>query len=172
MLHVLVADSKIVRVFESEADETVLRELATFHNVDAAAHERDLTADRPGSALNTAAGVHQSYEPKLSAWRHTLQRWIKMLGPQLQALLAAQRSEGVVLVAAPRLLPLLRASLPPKTRALIGAELPRDLAKQPIDVLSKRLQPSLREVRRSNAVQRPHVMRYTRPRSSATAGQG
>ncbi|MDY0065328.1 MAG: host attachment protein [Steroidobacteraceae bacterium] len=167
MLHALVADSKVVRVFAEAGDSTV-REVATFRNPNAAPHERDLVTDRPGRTLNTAANVHQAFEPRTSARRLTTQRWLKSLGPQLQAVLAAQNSEGVVLVAAARLLPQLRSSLSPRARTLIRAELARDLTKLPIDSLNKRLQPSLREVRRESALQRPRVVRFAR--TGAPAG--
>ena len=72
MFHVIVADAKTVRVFESEAENRGLGELAVFHNPDAKAHERDLVADRPGRIASSANKARQAYAPKASARQYAL----------------------------------------------------------------------------------------------------
>jgi protein required for attachment to host cells len=154
MFHVIVADAKTVRVFESEAENRGLGELAVFHNPDAKAHERDLVADRPGRIASSANKARQAYAPKASARQYALERWLKLIGAQLRSLLAARRSEGVALVAAPRLLAQLRDALPARVSDLPRVELSRDLAKQPLASLERRTQPTLRELRRLRALSR------------------
>ncbi|HEX2492551.1 MAG TPA: host attachment protein [Steroidobacter sp.] len=159
MFHVIVADAKTVHVFESGADDAGLRKLAAFHNPDAKAHERDLVTDRPGRTASSANKARQAYEPNVTARQHALQRWLKLIGGQLQRLLAARRSEGCVLIAGPRLLAQLRSSLPAKLSALNRVELQRDLATQPAAALERRVQPALRELRRRRALNRPGAAR-------------
>jgi protein required for attachment to host cells len=154
MFHVIVADAQTVRVFESEAENRGLEELAVFHNPDAKAHERDLVADRPGRTASSANKARQAYEPKGSARQYALQRWLKLIGAQLRSLLAARRTEGVALIAAPRLLAQLHGALPPRVTDLPRVELSRDFAKQPLASLERRAQPMLRELRRLRALSR------------------
>lgn len=48
MIHVLVADSRLLRVFEARPPECRLEEIADFRNYATGRHERDLSSDRPG----------------------------------------------------------------------------------------------------------------------------
>lgn len=161
MFHVIVADSHAVRVFETNSSGAALEELVVFHNRSANQHERDLVTARPGRVINRAAGIRQSFEPKVSAKQYLTLRWLKVTSLQLQAFLAARGSEAVILVAAPRLLAELRRHLPGGVRALIRAELARDLMHQPIIALQKRLQPSVREAARSVLRSRPVYRRLS-----------
>lgn len=166
MLYVVVADNKTVRVLRGGEDQP-LAELIVFYNAEALPHERDLIADRPGRTASSAGKARQAYEPRVSAKRIALERWLKLVGAQLQSLLAAQRADALVLVAAPRLLAQLRDSLPAKVRASIQAELPRDLAKQSPSQLAARLKPLLRKSRVEPLAQPRQLMRPARGRASA-----
>lgn len=169
MFHLIVADSKSLRVLEFDGERERLDELAVFHNPDARAHERDLVADRPGRTASSASGARQAYEPKSSARRHALERWLKLVGSQLRTLLTGRRSEGVVLIGAPRMISLMRARLPARVEALPRVELSRDLAKLPIGELTRRVQPAIRELRRLHARTRPGMPRAGRPAAPASA---
>lgn len=149
MFHVLIADGMTVRVYETNPTADALHELAVFHNRVAHQHERDLVTSRPGRVVNRAAGIRQSYDPKVTAKQYQTQRWLKLVGVQLQLLLASQRSDAVILVASPRLLAELRRHLPARVRALIHAEFARDLVHLPQNVLAQRLQPTVRAAARS-----------------------
>jgi protein required for attachment to host cells len=171
MFHVIVADSQTVRVFETNSTGSTLDELLVFRNEAAHQHERDLVTARPGRVVNRAAGVPQSFDPKVSAKRILTQRWLKGVGTQLQSFLASRRSEAAILVAAPRMLADLRRHLPNRVRALIRAELARDLMHQPVIVLRKRVQSAVRTAARSTLkfqpVYRGSPGRSSRPRIAA-----
>ena len=164
MIHVLVADQKFLRVLETGANVALLTELAVFHNRAAAHHERDLVSDRPGRTMNGSGRVRHAFEPKVSARQQSLDRWMRLIGEPLQELLAAHDSRAVVLVASPRLLATLRARLPARVGALIRSELPRDLAKQPLNELKKRVRESVLTVIRDLPEMRP-VHRVLRSKS-------
>jgi protein required for attachment to host cells len=149
MFHVLIAGNETVRVYETSPTGGALHELAVFHNQVAHQHERDLVASRPGRVVNRAAGIRQAYDPKVTEKQHQTQRWLKLVGVQLQLLLARARSDALILVASPRMLAELRRHLPVRVRALIHAELARDLAHLPKNMLAQRLQPTLRAAARS-----------------------
>jgi protein required for attachment to host cells len=153
MIHILVADMRTVRVFQASASPRSFSEVAVFRNSAAGQHERDLLADRPGRVINAAARRHQAYEPKTSARQHSMHMWLRQIGPTMRDLLESRKAEGLVLVAAPRLLAELRKCLPSQLRRQVRGELPLDLARQSPAALRARLQPALREVTRrtSNA---------------------
>jgi protein required for attachment to host cells len=148
MFHVIVADGHAVRVFETDSKGAVLYELVVYRS-QVGRHERDLVAARPGRVINRAAGIRQTFDPKVSAKQRLTQRWMKLVGLQLEPFLASRGSEGVILVAGPRMLADLRRLLPAETRARIRAEIARDLAHQPKVALRKRLQPVVRAAARS-----------------------
>jgi hypothetical protein len=151
MFHIIVVDRKQLRVLEESASGGRLHELAVLNNPDASAHERDLVSDRPGRTANSASGVRGAYAPRASARQLALERWLKLAARQMYALLTARRSAGYLLVAAPRLLHLLRAAKPARTARLASAELSRDLAKLPAEELRRRVQPGLQGLRRLRA---------------------
>lgn len=142
MIHALVADRRSIRVFEASRAGAPW-EVAVLRNPDAGPHERDLVSDRPGRVINSASGGHQAYAPKVSARDHALQVWLKQVGPSIRALIDSRQGDGVVLVAAPRMLAALRTSLPASVRKRVAQELPLDLAKSRVADLKKRLRPAM-----------------------------
>lgn len=159
MIHVLVADSRLLRVFEARPPECRLEEIADFRNYATGRHERDLSSDRPGRVIGGTSGIHHSYEPAVRASVYSKQRWLKSLCEPLRELLTDHRADQLMLVAAPRTLSALRASLPVELRKRVVLELPRDLSGHARGALIKRLQPTLRSIARSasgvNAIYRP-----------------
>jgi protein required for attachment to host cells len=147
MIHVLVADTRTVRMLEGLTSST-LAEVVTYRNPAFARHERDLVSDRPGRVINTARRTPQAYEPSLSARQHSTVTWLKAIGTPLQKVAKDRNSDGLVLVAAPRTLAQVRKNLPPALRKKIVAELALDLAQQSLSALRKRLQPTFRAATR------------------------
>ena len=143
MIHALVADTRSIRIFEAATRTTAPWEVAVLRNAAAGSHERDLISDRPGRVINSASGRHQAYERKASAKQHAMQVWLRQIGPSLRELMEARGSDGVVLVASPRLLGDLRKSLPPSIRKLVAGEMPLDLTNASVADLKKRLRPAM-----------------------------
>ena len=143
MIHALVADARSIRVFEASQAAAAPAEVAVLRNPDAGRHERDLVSDRPGRVINRAAGRHQAYEPKSSPMQHAMQVWLKEIGPSLRELIDSRHGDGVVLVAAPRMLANLRKSLPPTVRKRVKGEIGLDLARASVASLKKRLAPAM-----------------------------
>jgi protein required for attachment to host cells len=143
MIHALVADTRSIRVFEASERAGALWEVAVLRNPDAGRHERDLISDRPGRVINSASGGHQAYDPKVSAREHAMQVWLKQIGPSIRELIESRQGDGVVLVAAPRMLASLRKSLPAGIRKRVAGEMPLDLTKSSVASLKKRLGPAM-----------------------------
>lgn len=156
--HILVADRHVLRVLRYQPRERVLEELATYLNADARLNRRDLLADREGRVVNGPAGIRQAYAPPADAGEHSMQRWLRGVCRAELPAVCGSLAGGVVLVAQARLLAQLRAQLGRKERAPILAELPRNLARLPVPVLHKRLEPILRaalQAWRERALRRP-----------------
>jgi protein required for attachment to host cells len=143
MIHALVADRRSIRVFEGSGRAGTPWEVAVLRNPAAGRHERDLISDRPGRVVNRASGARQAYEPKASARQHALQVWLKQIGPSIRELIDSRAGDGVILVAAPRMLANLRSSLPPSIRRRVAGEMPLDLAHASVASLKKRLGPAM-----------------------------
>ena len=143
MIHALVADSRSIRVFETSGGAGAPAEVAVLHNPGAGHHERDLVSDRPGRVINGASGRHQAYEPKSSPMQHAMQVWLKQVGPSILELIDSRHGDGVVLVAAPRMLANLRKSLPASIRKRVTGEVRLDLTHASVASLKKRLGPAM-----------------------------
>lgn len=108
----------------------------------------------------------------MTAKQYQTQRWLKLVGVQVQLLLANRRGDAVILVASPRIRAELYRHLPARVRALIHAELARDLVHLPQNVLAQRLQPTVRAAARRalrlQPVSRPLPARRGRSRVSAS----
>jgi protein required for attachment to host cells len=146
MIHAIVADARTVRVFEASPRGRALVEVAVFRNQAAGHHERDLVSDRPGRVVNSASGAHQAYEPKVRASQHSMQSWLRAIGPALKEFLETRHNESLVLVAAPRMLAQLRKALPVAVSKRVTSEVRLDLAQHPLGELKKRLLPALSPV--------------------------
>lgn len=148
MIHVLVADSRTLRVFEGSVAPRSLTEIVDFRNPFAGRHDRDLVSDRPGRVIHAAAGLRHAYEPREHARLHSMQTWLRTIAEPLREVLDARNAEAVVLVAAPRMLGELHRRLPATIRHRVAAELPLDLTRQPLVALRSRLRHVLRAAER------------------------
>lgn len=143
MTHVVLIDRRHLRVLRLESSGALIETYAV-EDPNAAAHERDLRADRPGRAVNTASGARVTLDPKHSAQSASLQRWLKSVG----TVLVDKHIDQIVLVASARLLALLRVSLPAQVRRQVLAEVARDLMKHSPQRLKKQLQAALGDATR------------------------
>lgn len=169
MIHVLTVDGSVARLYEVTGARPPLKEIVDFGNSVARLYERDLVSSPPGRAANRAAGVHQAFEPLVSAKRHATQQWLRGMG-QLLATLIDKRSGGLILVASPRLLADLRQLLPSQVKKRIVSEYGRNLSGLPRRELAERLAATITAAQRRIA--QPQVLqavaRARRLRNSAS----
>lgn len=162
MIHAIVADTRRLRIFESTEGRAPL-ELAVFANPAGGKPERELVSDRPGRVVNAASGARQALQAHSSAGEHALQVWLKQVGQPIREMLEARASAGLILFASPRLLPMLRRSLPASVRRLVRKEMTLDLARQPSGALRKRIEPTLkiaaRQLAKPELIYRSHQVR-------------
>lgn len=155
MIHAIVADTRRLRIFESVEDRAPL-ELAVFANPAGGKPERELVSDRPGRVVNPASGARQALQNPSSASEHALQVWLRQIAQPIREMLEARVSTRLILFASPRLLPVLKRSLPASVRRSIYREVTLDLARQPSGALRKRIEPALRTA--SKQLAKPEVI--------------
>ncbi len=153
MLHLLIADNAAARLFQAPDSNRSITEIYTFINPAARVHERDIVSSRPGRMINRVAGIHQSFEPETSARHHVLAAWVHSLKKPLRALLSERKSEGLIVVASPRLLAALKNEL--RKHVTIQGELARNLAGLSASTLDKRLRPLLHTITVKRRVNNP-----------------
>jgi len=146
MFHVLVIDSSTARLFQCRRAKPRLLEIYDFVNPSGHKHEQELVSSRPGRVVNRAAGMRHALGHATSARRYAIERWTQSLSKQLRELLAARRSQGLVLVGSSRLLASVRKGLP-KTMP-VYATVARNLGHVPASTLAERLLPILDSVER------------------------
>lgn len=136
---VVVADRAHAHVYETPRLGGELQRIATLGNPNARRHERDLTTYAPGRAFNRTSGVRQTYEPKTTAKEHDAAQFARVVGRTLELSLKSEHSDGVVLVAAPRMLSAIRRALPKGVTEKVVREIPKDLMHQPKRALQQHM---------------------------------
>jgi protein required for attachment to host cells len=136
---VLVADSGRARLFEAGGAKAPLEEQTDLIMPSARLQEQDLVSDRPGRSFDSAGQGRHSMEPSTPPKEVESDRF----AARIAALLASERAAGkytrLVLVAPPSFLGQLRAALSDQVRALVSAELDKDLVRFDVDAIRERL---------------------------------
>jgi len=122
---VLVANSARARLFERDAENGALREMAAFVHPLSRARGTELMDDRPGQAMKGVA--HTQYEPPTDPHQREQHKFAHELAQRLEEGAQAQRMGAHLLFASDPFLGMLRAALGPATRALPGRHTSRDL---------------------------------------------
>jgi len=134
-LTVVVADRAHAHVYETPRLGGDLVRVATLGNPNARRHERDLMTYAPGRMFNRSSGAHQTFTPHETARQHDAAQFARVVGKTVQLSLKSNKCDGVVLVAAPRMLSEIRRSLPKSAMSRVVCEIPKDLVHQPKRVL-------------------------------------
>ena len=137
---IVVADSGSARVFGADSPAGPLEELMDFTHPEALVNERRLVSDRAGRTTNSQGRSH-SYSSQDSPREHEARAFAKLLGDEICLARARGDFEHLLLVAPPRFLGSLRASLDPETRKRIDKELASDFA----DLSAKEIRERLTE---------------------------
>lgn len=145
MIKVLVLDTSRASVYDTPSLGAPLSQSAALINPAGHMHERDLVSDAPGRVMHRGSSVRQTYDPRSSFRAQATQRFARMVGKYLDETLRADHCQGVVLVAAPRLLGELKRALPRSARDKVLGEIPKDWVQYPPRVIAQHLQTARRE---------------------------
>ena len=122
---VLIANSARARLFERDADNGAMRELAAFVQPSVRARGSALADDRPGQAMKGAARTQ--FEPHTDPHEREQRRFAHELAHRLEEGALAHRMGALMLIASDPFLGMLRAELGHGARALPGRHAARDL---------------------------------------------
>jgi protein required for attachment to host cells len=146
VIRIVAADQGQARFYDVARTGT-LRPAGSLDNPAAHLHDRDLKSDRPGRVFDRApaAGQRRGTVARHAAGsdrsprKHQAELFAKRIARELGAASRAGDFDGLVLVAGPSFLGLLRAALPKRLRSDVVAEVPKDLVHLPKPALQSRL---------------------------------
>jgi protein required for attachment to host cells len=136
-VRIVVADERKALFFDSSKPSD-LTPRGAVENPTAGLRDTDLETDRAGRRFGGTTGVsrgqngsqshHHGVDGERSTLQHELTMFAKQVGQHIDADRVSHKFDRLVLVAPPKMLGLLRQSLPTQSQSLLAAEIPKDLA--------------------------------------------
>ncbi|MEX0627924.1 MAG: host attachment protein [Cucumibacter sp.] len=137
---ILIADGARARVLENTGPGKGLREVEGFEFADARLRARDIMADRAGRSFASVGHSRSAMESPTDPVDKREADFARSLAVMLEKQRRVGAFDRLILVAAPNALGDLRASLTPRVRAIVYAELSKDLTKVPNAEMAKHLE--------------------------------
>jgi protein required for attachment to host cells len=141
----LVADHATARLFRVPGLQKVADELTRLDNPAGHGHERDLGTSAPGRGTGGGEGRRTAYEAEHTLREHATEVFAQHVAREVARLTTAEPNSGLVIVAGPEMLGVLRKHLPTGHGA--PAEWPHNLANLPEPDLHRRLQEAVIQLR-------------------------
>jgi protein required for attachment to host cells len=136
-VRIVVADERKAMFYDSTRPSD-LQPRGSVENPAAGLKDFDLESDRPGRRFGGPSGggngsgthqpIHQGVDGERSTQQHGLAMFAKQVGQRIDADRMGHKFDKLVLVAPPKMLGLLRQSLPTQSQSLLAVEIPKDLA--------------------------------------------
>lgn len=146
-VRIVVADEREANFFDALTPKAPLTARGSLQNDKAGLKDSDLETDRPGRRFGGASGNSQGGGPvpshhhgvtgEKSTKRHELTLFAKAVAQKIDAGRARNEFDKLVLVAGPKMLGLLRQSLPSQSQSLLASEVPKDIVRHGEDVILK-----------------------------------
>jgi protein required for attachment to host cells len=146
-VRIVVADERQANFFDAVTPTAPLIERGSLQNGTGGLKDIDLETDRPGRRSGGTSGVtygggamqghHHGVDGEKSTVQHELTLFAKEVAQRIDADRARNKFDKLVLVAGPRMLGLLRQSLPKQSQSLLAGEVPKDIVQQGPDVILK-----------------------------------
>ena len=128
--YILIADGARARLLLSEGPGKPLIEVPDSELSQDIKPDREMSAERPGRVHESATEVRHSIE-RDDLHRREKERFAQSLAADLDRRLANGEYDRLVIAAAPETLGVIRSALSEKVKALIFAEVAKDLTKLP-----------------------------------------
>jgi protein required for attachment to host cells len=132
---VLIADGARARVFENAGKGTGLTIVQDMILDADLAPSHELGTDRPGRSFDSVGSGRHAMESSSDLHREQKRQFARRVAEAIEDRLATQRFDRLLLVAPPVTMGDLRAALPDKVRAAVGAEVVADLTQTPTSEL-------------------------------------
>lgn len=131
-VRVVVADERDVTFFDLTKPQAPLEARGSLHN-DSARPDRELETDRPGRRFGGTDGNRHAVDGERSTQRHETEMFAKQVARALDGGRTRHEFDRLVLIAAPRMLGMLRDALPAPCQAVVAAEVAKDLAHDQVE---------------------------------------
>jgi protein required for attachment to host cells len=135
---VVVCDGKKALVMENVGDTKFLnlKTREVYEQPDPKTHEQG--TDAPGRSINSIDGRRSAMEQ--TDWHdQEEQRFLQKLAGHLESEINAGKAKGLILIAPPRALGVLRQAYTPNLRNALRAEIDKDFVKLPVHEIEKHL---------------------------------
>ncbi len=124
---VLTANATECRIFEHAKRFAPLEPVQDLEWPEGRLHARDLYADKPGRAFDSAGQGRHALEPPTDPHVEELERFAREIARVLEDGQQRGAYQRLIIIAAPRLLGMLREVLPDAVRERLQAEIDKDL---------------------------------------------
>lgn len=129
-VRVVVADSMRADLYDLAEPRAALQAIGTIANELSGKHERDLGRAAPGRRMGTGS-ARTALQPRHTHKQHATEQFARQLARAVATHGRSAGVDGVVLVAAPRFLALVKSHLSKAAAARIIGEVRRDLVDVP-----------------------------------------
>lgn len=146
-VRILVASQSEADFYDLDGTTEDLRPAGKMEDANARLHDRDLKSDRPGRVFDHAAAAHgrrgasahHATGGERTPRRHEAESFAARIASELERAHRAGDFDGVVVMAGPMFLGLLRSALPADLRKAVLAEVPKDLIGLPVSAVGSHL---------------------------------
>ena len=129
-LRIIIVDGEHARFVQADADNT-LRTVSSLDSASAHQRSRDIGTDRPGRAFESGTTARHAVGPRHDLHAMEQERFVRLVGEQINAASGRDEFDELLLVAPPRALHELREALDAVTRTKLVGTLEKDLVKTP-----------------------------------------
>ncbi len=131
-VRVVVADERDATFFDLTKPQAPLEARGSLHN-DSARPDRELETDRPGRRFGGTHGNRHAVDGERSTQRHETELFAKQVCQALDGARTRHEFDRLVIIAAPRMLGMLREALPAPCQAVVAAEVAKAFSLDQID---------------------------------------
>jgi protein required for attachment to host cells len=124
---ILVANQSEARIYTAETPRGALIEIDRLEHEVGHSREGDLKSDRPGRSFERMGTIRHAMETEVDPKEQEAMRFAKQISDYLESGQQRGRFDGLVLVAGPHFLGLLRKALGPVTAKLVTQEIAKNL---------------------------------------------
>jgi protein required for attachment to host cells len=135
-LRIVVADERQANFFDTLNPNGPLTPRGTLQNAKAGLKDTDLETDRAGRKYGGSTGAssqhghHHGVDGERSTERHDIELFAKEVAHRIDSGRNNREFDKLMLIAPPKMLGLLRQSLPSTAHSVIAEEIPKDIVRQ------------------------------------------
>ena len=146
-IRIVVADQAEAIFYDAPSLEARPTEVGRISDPIAHQHDRELASDRPGRSYESVGGARHAIERENDPrWQEAV-RFARRISCRLDDALAKGEFDGLIVVAGPPFLGLIRSELSRPARERVVHEIRKDLVHGPVEALRRHLPATAAELR-------------------------